>query len=193
MNYDIGKSCGKWFNKPPYISVSPSSPLKWANSALEILGLEFGTQIALESCWIKRIEKLTNRLEAWKHRSLYLKGKALIVNTIALSGLVFVGTIYHLPPAIEKQVNRAIFQFIWAGKNELVSRKTMFQPPDKGGQGIVDIHLKTNALHLKFLQSIIDTNYDSPWVYVAATISVFNFSSTFQLQNLSVPICFLML
>ena len=43
----------------------------------------------------------------------------------------------------------------------------MFQPPDKGGQGVVDIHLKTNALHLKFLQSIIDTNYDSPWVYFA--------------------------
>ena len=72
---------------------------------LEILGLEFGTQIALESCWIKRVEKLTNRLEAWKHRSLSLKGKALILNTIALSGLVFVGPIYHLPPAIEKQVN----------------------------------------------------------------------------------------
>ena len=76
-------------------------------------------------------------------------------------------TIYHLPPAIEKQVNRAIFQFIWAGKNELVSRKTMFQTPDKGGQGLVDKHLKTNALHLNLLQSIIDTNYDSPWVYVA--------------------------
>ena len=167
VNYDIGKSCGKWFNKPPYISASPSSPLKWTDSALEILGLEFGTQIALESCWIKRVEKLTNRLEAWKHRSLSLKGKALIVNTIALSGLVFVGTIYHLPPAIEKQVNRAIFQFIWAGKNELVSRKKMFQPANKGGQGVVDIHLKTNALHLKFLQSIVDANYDSPWVYFA--------------------------
>ena len=25
VNYDIGKSCGKWFNKPPYISASPSS------------------------------------------------------------------------------------------------------------------------------------------------------------------------
>ena len=43
----------------------------------------------------------------------------------------------------------------------------MFQPPDKGGQGVVDIHLKTNALHLKFLQSIVDANYDSPWVYFA--------------------------
>ena len=121
----------------------------------------------MESSWIKRVEKLTKRLEDWKHRSLSLKGEALIVNTIALSGLVFVGTIYHLPPAIEKQVNRAIFQFIWAGKNELVSRKTMFQPPEKSGQGIVYIHLKSNALHLKFLQSIIDTNYDSPWVYFA--------------------------
>ena len=167
VNYNIGKSCGKWFNKPPFISASPSSPLKWTENALEILGLEFGTQTVIESSWIKRVEKLTNRLEAWKQRSLSLKGKILIVNTIALSGLVFVGTIYHLPPAIEKQVNRAIFQFIWAGKNELVSRKTMFQPPDKGGQGVVDMHLKTNALHLKFLQSIIDTNYNSPWVYFA--------------------------
>ena len=167
VNFDIGKSCGKWFNKPSYLSASLSSPLKWTDSALEILGLQFGSPTALENCWIKRVEKLTNRLEAWKHRSLSLKGKALIVNTIALSGLVFVGTIYHLPPSIEKQINRAIFQFIWAGKNELVSRKTMFQPHDKGGQGVVDIHLKTNALHLKFLQSIIHTNYDSPWVYFA--------------------------
>ena len=167
VHYDIGKSCGKWFNKPPFISASPSSPLKWTENALEILGLEFGTQTVIESSWIKRVEKLTNRLEVWRHRSLSLKGKTLIFNTIALSGLVFVGTINHLPPAIEKQVNRAISQFIWTGKNELVSRKTMFQPPDKGGQGVVDIHLETNVLHLKFLQSIIDTNYDSPWVYFA--------------------------
>ena len=144
-----------------------SSPLKWTDSALEILGLEFGTKTVIKSSWIKLVEKLTSRLEAWKHPSLSLKGKTFIVNTIALSGLIFVGTIYHLPPAIGKQINRSIFHFIWAGKNELVSRKTMFQLAEKGDQGEVGIRLKTNAVHLKFLQSVTDANYDSPWVYFA--------------------------
>ena len=128
---------------------------------------------------------MTNRLEAWKHQSLSLKGKALIVNTIALSGLVFVGTIYHLPTAIEKQVNQKIFQCIWAGKNELVSRKTIFQPLDKGGHGVVDIHLKTNALHLKSLQSIIDINYDSLWVYFARYNIGFQFFKYLQTAKFS--------
>ena len=68
VNYDIGKSYRKWFNKPPFISASPSSPLKWTENALEMLGLEFGTQTVIESSWIKRVKKLTNRLEAWKQR-----------------------------------------------------------------------------------------------------------------------------
>ena len=167
VNYDIGKSCGKWFNKPHYVSSSPSSSLQWTNGPFEVLGLLFGTDTAISDCWIKRVEKVTGRLQAWKHRSLSLKGKTLIINSIALSGIIFVGTVFNLPLPIEKQINQTVFRFLWSEKNELVQRNTMYLPIDQGGQGVTDIKRKVKALHLKFLQHIIDEQYQAPWALFA--------------------------
>ena len=167
VNYDRGKSCGKWLCAQDPPSIWANAHLNWTEGPLEILGLLFGSKEAVSDTWIKRVEKLVNRLEAWSHRSLSLKGKILIVNTIALSGLVYAGTIFSLPENIRKQVDRAIFQFIWSNKNELVSRKTCFQPIERGGLGVVDICTKIKALHLKYVGCLCDQGYAAPWVCFA--------------------------
>eukprot|EP00112_Aurelia_sp_Birch-Aquarium-sp1_P012597 Seg265.3 transcript_id=Seg265.3/GoldUCD/mRNA.D3Y31 product="Transposon TX1 putative 149 kDa protein" protein_id=Seg265.3/GoldUCD/D3Y31 len=167
VNYDRGKSCGKWLYKPDSSSIWANANLNWTVGPLEILGVLFGSKEAIEDTWMKRVEKLINRLDAWSHRSLSLKGKILIVNTIALSGLVYAGTIFGLPENIRKQIDRAIFQFIWSNKNELVSRKACLQPIERGGLGVVDIRTKIKALHLKYVGCLCDQSYVAPWVYFA--------------------------
>lgn len=167
VNYDKGKSCGKWLCSQGSASTLVDQQLQWTDGPFEILGLLFGSAEAVIDTWIKRLEKLINRLDAWRYRSLSLKGKTLIVNTIALSGLVYVGTIFNLPENIRKQVNRAVFQFVWSFKNELVCRKTCFQLIEKGGLGVVDIGAKVKALQLKYVGCIYDQSYAAPWVYFA--------------------------
>ena len=167
VNYDPGKSCGKWLSKRSPKPSTVNQNLSWTDGPLELLGLVFGDKHAISSSWLKRVEKFSRRLEAWKFRSLSLKGRVLIVNSIALSGLVYVGTIFGLPDNIYKRINSIIFKFVWAGKNELVARKVCFLPLHQGGLGIVDFKDKVKALQLKFVTLICDDSYSPPWVYLA--------------------------
>ena len=167
VNYDIGKSCGKWLGIPPPTPLIAHKELKWTTGHLEMLGLHFGDKHSIACSWTQRLDKLSKRLEAWSFRSLSLKGKALIINSLALSGLVYIGSIFRLPENICKQINRAIFKFLWAGKNELVARRTCQNPIQHGGLGIVDINAKVKALQLRFISHICNESYSSPWVYFA--------------------------
>ena len=167
VNYDIGKSCGKWLSKScPRPSIKNKN-LLWTNDSLEILGLTFGSKSSVDDSWRKRIDKLSRRLDAWSFRSLSLKGRALIINSIAISGLVYVGSVFRLSDSLYKSINRIIFKFLWADKNELVARKTCFLPIHQGGLGIVDINVKVKALHLKHVANICNSAYSSPWVFFA--------------------------
>ena len=166
VNYDIGKSCGKWLGTPPQ-PLSAHIQLKWTTGHLEMLGIQFGDKFSITNSWNQRLDKLSKRLEAWSFRSLSLKGRALIIHSLALSGLVYIGSIFHLPENTGKQIHRVIFKFLWAGKNELVARKVCQLPINKGGLGIVDTHAKVKALHLRFISQICNEAYSSPWVYFA--------------------------
>ncbi len=91
----------------------------------------------------------------------------MILNSIALSGLVYVGSVLDIPEQIVKEINRLVFSFLWSNKNELVARTTLFQPITNGGLGLTDIRTKIHALHLNNLSRIVDPNYRASWVYLA--------------------------
>ena len=70
--------------------------LKWVRK-MKILGVFFGTVSTEEDNWKPKIEKLEKSLNLWKSRSLFLSGKALIINTIGLSKLVYLARVLTLP------------------------------------------------------------------------------------------------
>ena len=165
VNYSVGKSQGRWFNHNQVIT-RHSSPLSWTDQDMEILGLTFGSPEAEHQSWEKRLCKLRNRLEAWSSRSLSLKGKIMIVNCVALAGLVYVGSIFDPPRDILKEINRVIFSFLWSNKNELVSRCTLYQPVAKGGLGLTNIASKCLALKLNFLKKLVDQTYLNKCIFL---------------------------
>ena len=67
--------------------------IKWRTDFIKVLGIFF----TMSSCdflslnWNFRIEKLAKRLESWKFRTLSLKRKSIIINTLALSGYGILG------------------------------------------------------------------------------------------------------
>lgn len=167
VNYAKGKSHGIWLGPNKFSHLNPVNNLIWEHGEIEVLGINFGSDAATLKSWNKRLEKVNNRLHAWSNRFLSLKGKCMIVNTIALSGLVFISTVFSIPEKILKQANAAAYQFLWSHKNELVNRKSLPQPLEKGGLAILDLNSKSKALHLKFLKYIVDPTYEAPWVFFA--------------------------
>ena len=96
------------------------------------------------------------------NRTLTLLGKVLIVNTLVLSPLFYLAPIYPLPTSVERVITRAVFTFIWSGKTELVGRSVLYQPLDKGGLGLTDLRIKSDALFVKGMRCLWDGD-GTPW------------------------------
>ena len=108
VNYDMDKSCGKWLLNSYLLPVVANKQLYWTSGPMEMLGLLFGDRFSEVCSWQRRVEKLSKRLDTWNYHSLSSKGRVLVVNSIALSVLVYVGTVYRLPECVCKQIYSVI-------------------------------------------------------------------------------------
>ena len=66
-----------------------------------------------EKNWMRYQRDIKNLLDSWKNRKLTIFGKSCIVNTLAISKLIYAGTILNTPDdEFIRGINRIIFNFI---------------------------------------------------------------------------------
>lgn len=75
---------------------------------------------------------------------------------LATSKVWYTAKIYPPPPAILDSLENIKWKFLWPSGPELVHRETMVQSQDSGGQAVVDIKLKCQALLMSWLWRIIE-------------------------------------
>ncbi len=166
VNLSVGKSEGIWFGKHYGCNESLVEELNWETGDTEILGIPFGSQEAILAAWSKRTDKLEQKLQAWSNRSLSLHGKVMIINSLGLSGLVYLASVYQIPSLIVTRVNKIVFNFLWSGKAELVKQGIIFQPRSQGGLGLCNIVLKSQALLLRSVAKITASSCETKWAYL---------------------------
>lgn len=92
---------------------------------------------------------------SWKRRKLTLFGKTCIIDTLAISKLIYVASILCLPgKEFLKKIQRLIFNFIW-NKSERIKRNTLIGDVRNGGLGIIDVESKLKALKAAWLPRIL--------------------------------------
>ena len=134
--------------------------IKVNNSYVKCLGIYIGHD--KEECynknWMKVYDNMEKLFESWKRRKLTIFGKCCVVNTLALSKLIYVGTVLNFPTnEYLKRINRLIFNFIW-NKTDRIKRNSLIAPIVEGGIDIVDIETKLKALKASWVNRLIDKN-----------------------------------
>ena len=104
---NLDKTEGMWFGSMAGRTDGPVN-IKWRTDFIKVLVIFFTMSNSdfLSLNWNFRIQKLAKRLESWKFRTLSLKGKSMINNTFALSGLWYTGSVVRLPAWAEKRINQ---------------------------------------------------------------------------------------
>jgi len=138
--------------------------LKWVDK-MKILGVWFGRNVGNVN-WDGRIQKLEQALNLWKGRALSLKGRVLIVKTVALSKLDYVATVLEVPSAVVKQVVTLIWKFVWGGKIELVKRGTCMNHVREGGLGMIDFKTRCTALQVNSVLSLLRRGEGKAFAYL---------------------------
>jgi hypothetical protein len=111
--------------------------IKINSSCVKTLGIYIGHDKTL--CYknnilncIKDMEKL---FEAWKTRNLTLFGKTCVINTLAISKILYRISILSLPYDEEiKTINKHIFKFLW-NKTDRIKLNTLLHSINEGGIG----------------------------------------------------------
>ena len=164
----LGKTEGMWFGSIAGRGDGPVN-IKWRTDCIKILGIFF----TMSSRDFECLSQLFNpkipvkRLVSWKFRNLSLKGKSMIINSLALSGLWYTRSVVPLPAWAEKKINQVIFDCLWSGKNEQIKREVCFLPYELGGLNVVNVALKCKAVLAKSVVLITDDQYRAKWVYLA--------------------------
>ena len=160
------KTEGLWIGTFAGQSTGPV-PITWVTDKLKILGVYFGNSDQELPNWEHCVSKLEKRLNLWKCRTLSLKGKAMIINTIGASRLWYTATVLPMPDWVHTRVTRVIYAFLWNGKTELVKRRTCQLPLTLGGLAVINPIEKARALKLRWVPHMGVPTYTSKWVYFA--------------------------
>ena len=172
---NLGKTEGTWFGSMAARRDGPVN-IKWRTDCIKILGIFF-TMFSrdLEYLnWNFRVEKLARRLESWKFQNFSLKGKSIIINSLALSSLWYTGSVVRLPAWTKEKINQIIFDFLWFGRNEQIKCEVCYLPYELRGLDGVNVALKCKALLARVLCSSLLTSIKqsgSIWLRISSVVT----------------------
>ena len=93
---------------------------------MNILGVFFCTVPVELDNWMPKINKLERALNLWRARSLSLLGKALIINILGFSKLLYLERVLIVPPWVFARINSIVWRFLWGCRMETVARNTCY-------------------------------------------------------------------
>ena len=151
----VGMYLGKWRNKNQRFK-----NIKWSTKPVKAFGVFHGYAIDLEMIWLEKINKIKSCMEVWKSRDLTYFGKFLIIKSFVLSVIGYEIEMRGIPVKFEKEINSIIWDFIWDGKTNQISRNVCSLPQNKGGMGMVNLNHFIKAKQVKCMHNIIHSELD---------------------------------
>ena len=130
----------------------------WSNFSVKILGIKFDNFVSDNSNWDKIRDNTAKKIHMWNRVRLSLRGKKLIINQVLISKFWYIGQIYAVPKYTKKQIEKMICDFWWEGKKICLPRHLVQLPIWNGELGILDIDTQLNALKIKWIQKLRNSN-----------------------------------
>ena len=157
------KSEGMWLGQSQY-SVAKTFGILLPEKPIRIVGVYVGHYQTEEeeANFGKPIKNLELQLNLWKSRNLSLIGKVLLVKTLGISKSLFLAKVIHIPKKNKKKINTTIYNFIWNGKMDKVSRNIFMQSYSNGGYNMHDFNVIDEVTKVLWIKHIHD-NANSLW------------------------------
>ena len=130
--------------------------IKVNTTCLKCLGIYLGhdKDECFKRNWENTLKDMEKLFESWKKRKLTIFGKCEIINTLAISKLIYIASILPLsPPYFIKDVNKLIYSFLWSSRDR-IKRNTLIGPIRSGCIGLVDIETKLKALKASWVSRL---------------------------------------
>lgn len=101
------------------------------------------------------LEKARQVTGSWVNRSLSIKGKVTVINSLITSLFQYPCSYIHTPPRVFKEYQKIITAFLWDGRKPKVAYLTLTLPVSQGGLGLGDLETRTQAALLQGIRRLI--------------------------------------
>ena len=150
-----------------------SSQLIWGETEFDLLGLHFSVDLQkmIDYNFNKYIVQIHDIIKKWNRRYLTLLGKITIVKTYIISK--FIHLFSTLPtPSVDflKKFNNIIYNFMWDGKPDKISRQQLTRQIQDGGLKMINMTIFIKSLKLTWIRRILRSEITTPWVSLANII-----------------------
>lgn len=129
----------------------------WSNDQASTLGITFtNDKTKLHSLnLIPKIKSFKHCLSNWKKWNLTLIGKITVLKTFAFPKLVYTLTVLENPSEeIIKEINNTMYDFLWDGKPDKISRKTIIQKYENFGLKMINVQSFIHALKISWIKRL---------------------------------------
>ena len=136
--------------------------------AVRILGAWIGNNIDDITPWEPILDKIRKKLKLWERAHLTLNGKRLLIQAIIGGHTQFLTKAQGMPERIEKILTKIISNFIWGeDKAPRIAEETLQRPIEEGGQSILDIKSRNEAIEIIWLKAYLNFSPSRPqWATV---------------------------
>ena len=144
----------------------------WTTDKASTLGIVFtnNKQRNRDLNYIPKFDEFCNCLTNWKKHKLSLSGKITAIKSFALPKLTYPLTVLERPDSeMVKNIKKKMFEFLWDGKPEKISRNTIIQSYEDGGLRMVDIDVYINTIKCSWVRRLCDTQNNGVWRHVYIT------------------------
>ena len=136
--------------------------LKWTSSSVKFTGILVGNdryQCSREG-FASILEKIITKMAYWKSKFLSLKGRIKVLNIFVLSKFWFCLECQDLPKDFKKDLDNLLSNFIW---NDIHQRNldVLHCDYDHGGLRLQDPETKQNALRIRWLSEVMQSDQNS--------------------------------
>lgn len=143
-----------------YVANSENIPWHDSNSpsAITYLGYPLYTnEIQLSSFLLNTENKLNNQINILKQRSLSIRGRSLIVNSLLLSRLWHILRVTIVPDKWLAKIKKKIYEYVVPFFPK-PSYRLLCAPKNQGGINLININQQHKALHMVYIQKMLINN-----------------------------------
>ena len=144
--------------------------IAWVSELHRALGIHIGYGNTSNYNWTILLNKFKSCLNLWRFRNLSFQGRSVLLHTLALSKLWYVGSVLPAPNLFVRQFCQLQFKFFWNSDHECLKREVLYNDVENGGFKLVNIIVKLNSLnvmHVKRLLSLYGSSECPNWCYYA--------------------------
>ena len=130
---------------------------KWSSGLVKILGILFhnDSDKMVDINYENMYDKINSLLQAWSKRNLSLIGKILIVNTLAVSQLVYkMMMVCSISNTHLEKIRGKIREYLWDSSTSKIAYVKLIQDYGDGGLKLVDLEAKNKSMKISWIDRL---------------------------------------